>query len=298
MNVLVTGAQGMIGSALCQALLDAGHSVVGIDRLAPPPAASSVPGLRLLQADLGDAPALRRIVAETRPDRFIHLAALAHTAGESDLSWQRYFHVNVECARHLFSAAGDLPVLFISTVDVYGFFDGKAPLTPSSPVRPVTSYARSKALAEDECRKLPRFDIFRFSPVYTPTVKRDIQKRYYLKYPTLAYRIGRGSEYEVLGIRNAVSAMVDWCSAPPSNSVRVLKDSSLLDTAEVLRSERRAGRARWILPVPRFAALAAYTVARILLSRSPTTYLLSKAVHPLRTVPGNAPATPVTGVPA
>ena len=285
MNVLVTGAQGMIGSALCQALLQAGHSVVGIDRLAPPLSAPSDSGLRLLQADLGDAPALRQIVLETRPDRFIHLAALAHTAGESDLSWKRYFHVNVECARNLFSAASDRPVLFISTVDVFGFFDGKSPLTPASPVRPVTSYARSKALAEDECRNLPRFDIFRFSPVYTPTVKRDIQKRYYLKYPTLAYRIGRGSEYEVLDIRNAVSSMVDWCSAPPSNSVRIVKDSAMMDTAALLRAEKAAGRARFVLPVPRFAALAAYTVAHLLLGRSPKTYLLSKAIHPLRTTP-------------
>ncbi len=285
MNVLVTGAQGMIGSALLQALLQAGNSVVGIDRLAPPPASPSIPGLRLFQADLGDVTELCRIVAETRPDRFIHLAALAHAAGESDLSWQRYFHVNVECARNLFSAAGDFPVLFISTVDVYGFFDGKAPLTPSSPVRPVTSYARSKVLAEDECRKLPRFDIFRFSPVYTPTVKRDIQKRYYLKYPSLAYRIGKGSEYEVLDIHTAVSAMVDWCSSPPSNSVRIIKDSARMDTSILLRDEKAAGRARFVLPVPRFAAIAAYALARTLLPRSPKTYLLSKAVHPLRTTP-------------
>lgn len=285
MNVLVTGACGMIGSALCQALLDAGHAVIGLDRIAPSPSTPSRPGLRLLQADLSDVPALRRVVAETRPDRFIHLAALAHTVGESDLSWQRYFHVNVECARNLFSIAGDLPVLFISTVDVYGFFDGKAPLTPSSPVRPVTPYARSKALAEDECRKLPNFDIFRFSPVYTPTCKRDIQKRYYLKYPSLAYRLGRGAEFECLDIGNAVSAMVAWCSAPPSNTVRVVKDPCRLAVASLIQSEKKVGRARFVLPVPRFAAIAAYALARTLLPRSPKTYLLSKAVHPLRTTP-------------
>lgn len=283
MNVLVTGACGMIGSALCQALLKAGHAVVGIDRVAPSSSSPSPPGLRLLQADLGDAPALRRIVAETRPDRFVHLAALAHTAGESDLSWQRYFHVNVECARNLFVAAGDRPVLFVSTVDVYGFFDGKAPLTPASPVRPVTPYARSKALAEDECRKLPHYDIFRFSPVYTPTVKRDIQKRYYLKYPSVAYRVGRGAEFECLDVRVALDAMVAWCSAPPSNSVRVVKDPCRLDAAALIQAENAAGRARFVLHVPRFAALAAYALARLLLPRSPKTYLLSKAVHPLRT---------------
>ena len=282
MNVLVTGARGMIGSALVQGLIDAGHAVVGIDRIGGD---SDPPGYHFRQVDLVDKARLREIADSLRVDRFIHLAALAHTKGETDLSWQRYHHVNVECSQNLFDVAGDCPVLFISTVDVYGFFDGKAPVTPDTPPHPVSLYGKSKALAEAECRKLPHFDIFRFSPVYTPTVKRDIQKRYYLKYPTIAYRIGRGTEYEVLDIRNAVSAMVAWCSAPPSNSVRIIKDPVRMKTSTLLRCEKSAGRARFVLPVPRFAALAAYAFARLLLGRAPKTYLLSKAIHPLRTTP-------------
>ena len=279
MNVLVTGARGMIGSALVKGLLDAGYSVVGIDRVGDD---SDAPRCHLRQVDLADKPRLREIADSLHADRFIHLAALAHANGESDLSWQRYRHVNVECAQNLFAVAGERPVLFISTVDVYGFFDGRAPVTPDTPPQPISLYAKSKALAETECRKLPHYDIFRFSPVYTPDVKRDIQKRYYLKYPTLAYRIGKGAEYEVLDIRTAVAAMVSWCAAPPSNAIRVVKDSARLDTAAILRAEKAAGRARFVLPVPRFAALAAYALARLFLGRSPTTYLLNKAVHPLR----------------
>lgn len=283
MNILVTGARGMVGSALVRVLLDAGHSVVGLDRADGGDAPQ--PGLRPVQADLADLPRLREIIETTRPDRFIHLAALAHTHGETDLSWERYFHVNVECSKNLFSLAGDRPVLFISTIDVYGFFDGKAPATPDSPLHPVSLYGKSKMLAEAECRKLPRFDIFRLSPVYTPEVKRDIQKRYYLKPPWLAYRIGRGSLYEVLDIRTAVAAMVAWCGAEPSNSVRILKDAEPLDTAAAIRAEKAAGRAKLVLPVPRWAALAAYRLALALLGRRNKTFLLNKAVHPLRTAP-------------
>ena len=279
MNVLVTGARGMIGSALVQGLLAAGHSVVAIDRIGGD---SDAPRCHFRQVDLANKPRLREMADSLRVDRFIHLAALAHTNGESDLSWQRYCHVNVECAQNLFAVAGERPVLFISTIDVYGFFDGKTPVTSETPVHPVTFYAKSKVLAETECRKLPRFDIFRFSPVYTPDVKRDIQKRYYLKYPSLAYRIGKGAEYEVLDIRTAVAAMVSWCAAAPSNAVHIIKDSARLDTAAILRAEKAAGRARVVLPVPRFAALAAYALVRLFLGRSPKAYLLNKAVHPLR----------------
>ena len=283
MNVLVTGTQGMVGSALVRALLDAGHSVIGLDRANG--SESPRPGLRLFQADLADVPRLSEIIDSTHPDRFIHLAALAHTHGETDLSWERYRHVNVECSKNLFEAAGDHPVLFVSTIDVYGFFDGKAPATPDSPLHPVSLYGKSKMLAEAECRKLPRYDIFRLSPVYTPEIKRDIQKRYYLKPPWLAYRIGRGSLYEVLDIRNAVAAMVAWCGAEPSNSVRIIKDAEPLDTAAAIRAEKAAGRAKLVLPVPRWAAVAAYRLALALLGRNNKTFLLNKAVHPLRTAP-------------
>ena len=280
MNVLVTGVRGMIGSVLVQGLLGAGHSVVGIDRIGGD---ADTPGCHFRQVDLADKSRLREIADSLHVDRFIHLAALAHTKGESDLSWQRYRHINVECAQNLFDVAGDRPVLFISTVDVYGFFDGKAPVSPDTPPRPVSLYGKSKALAEAECRKLPHYDIFRFSPVYTPTAKRDIQKRYYLKYPSIAYRIGRGAEFECLDIRIAVEAMLAWCSAIPSNSVHVIKDPKLLDASTLVQAEQAVGRARFVIPVPRFAALAAYSLARLLLPRSPKTYLLSKAVHPLRT---------------
>lgn len=292
MNVLVTGVRGMIGSVLVQGLLGAGHSVVGIDRIGGD---ADTPGCHFRQVDLADKSRLRGIADSLHVDRFIHLAALAHTKGESDLSWQRYRHINVECAQNLFDVAGDRPVLFISTVDVYGFFDGKAPVSPDTPPRPVSLYGKSKALAETECRKLPHFDIFRFSPVYTADIKRDIQKRYYLKYPTLAYRIGKGSEYEVLDIRNAVAAMVAWCSAPPSNSVRIIKDDIPLDTNSILREEKVAGRAYHIIPIPRSLALFLYVLARTILPHSPKTYLLSKAVHPLRTVSDGILAFSTTG---
>lgn len=281
MNVLVTGARGMVGSVLVRALLDAGHSVIGLDRAGGDESPPSE--LRLFQVDLADLPRLREIIGTTRPDRFIHLAALAHTHGETDLSWERYRHVNVECSKNLFSLAGNRPVLFISTIDVYGFFDGKAPATPDSPLNPVSLYGKSKMLAEAECRKLPRYDIFRLSPVYTPEIKRDIQKRYYLKPPWLAYRIGNGSLYEVLDIHTAVAAMVAWCDAEPSNSIRILKNPEPLDTAAVLRAEKAAGRAKLVLPVPRWAALAAYSLSLALLGRNNKTFLLNKAVHPLRT---------------
>ena len=183
MTILVTGAKGMIGSQLVRGLLDAGHIVIGVDRTGDDTCGGDYYHYKV---DLADKDRLRTIADSNKVDRFIHLAALAHTAGEKDLSWERYKSVNVDCARNVFEVAEDRPVLFISTVDVFGFYDGKEPVTADTKPHPVTNYGKSKALAEEECKKLPHYTIVRFSPVYTDTIKRDIQKRYYLKYPTIA----------------------------------------------------------------------------------------------------------------
>ena len=52
-----------------------------------------------------------------------------------------------------------------------------------------------------------------------------------MKYPNIAYRIGKGTEYEVLNVRNAVSAIVDWCREEPKNEIRIIKDAERMHTA-------------------------------------------------------------------
>lgn len=278
-NILVTGACGMIGSALVKGLTDAGYAVVGVDRMAQTRTEGK---LQYVQADLADQKQLEEIIAKYPVDRVIHLAALAHKGGESDLSWERYRHVNAECARNVFMAAGSRPVLHISTVDVYGFYDGKAPVDGETPLHPVTFYGKSKALAEEACRELPHFSIFRFSPVYTPTQKRDIQKRYYLKYPNVAYKVGKGTEFEILSIENAVQAMVNWCACEPCNNITVIRDPERMNTADYIRREKAEGRAKTVLYFPRWMVRTGYHVLKAVLGENDKTYLLNKAVYPLR----------------
>ncbi len=271
MRVLVTGAKGMIGSQLVKGLCDAGHEVIAVDRIA---------GEGITQVDLSDKEKLAETAKDA--DRFIHLAALAHTAGEKDLSWDRYKHVNVDCANNVFEVAGSRPVLFISTVDVFGFYDGKNPVNGNSPIHPVSKYGKSKALAENECKKLEHYTIFRFSPVYTDTIKRDIQKRYYLKYPSIAYRVGKGTNFEILNIKNAVKAMVEWCQEEPRNNVRIIKDPKKMWTPDCIKAEKAEGRAKIVLWFPRWLVNCGYKMAKAIFGVSEKTYLLNKAVHPLR----------------
>jgi 2-alkyl-3-oxoalkanoate reductase len=74
MRVLVVGASGAIGTRLVPQLIDRGHEVTGTFR-----SAGSAERLRALGAepvalDLLDAPAVRRLVLERRPEAIVHQA--------------------------------------------------------------------------------------------------------------------------------------------------------------------------------------------------------------------------------
>lgn len=278
MTILVTGAKGMIGSKLVDGLLNAGYTVVGVDRRE----ATGSEGYRYCKADLADKEQLAEIVTTNNVDRIIHLAALAHTAGEEDLSWERYKHVNVDCAKNVFDVAENRPVLYISTVDVFGFYDGKHLVNGNTELHPVSLYGKSKAMAEEECKKLKHYSIFRFSPVYTDEIKRDIQKRYYLKYPNIAYQIGKGTEYEILNIRNAVEEMIGWCKEEPKNNVKIIKDKDRMFTPDYIKAEKAEGRAKIVIRLPQWMVNCGYAVLKRIFGKNEKTYLLNKAVHPLR----------------
>lgn len=267
----------MIGSHLVKGLLNKGYEVIGIDRCS-----YNVIEDKYFHnmVDLSDRDAICEIIEKYKPDRVIHLAALAHAADGKEYSWEDYKHLNVECAKNVFDAAGDIPVLFVSTVDVLGFT--KETVSASTSMRPVSNYGKSKMMAEQEVCKKSHYDIFRFSPVYTDTVKRDIQKRYYLKYPTIAYQIGKGTEYEILNVKGAVNAMVNWCSEEPKNSVRIIKDKERMWTPDYIKAEKAAGRAKIVIKVPSWMANCGYAVLKIITGENKYTYLLNKAVHPLR----------------
>lgn len=281
MNILVTGSAGMIGGYVVKGLLEKGHTVLGVDRIAKD---IKIEGLTQIILDLSSKEGVMQLFDDKKIDRVIHLAALAHTTGVKDVSWEAFKKVNVDCAVNLFEACAkhNVPVLFISTVDAIGMVKGM--ITPDTELNPISNYGKSKAMAEGRLKeKCKVWNIYRFSPVYTEDVKRDIQKRYYLKYPDWAYMIGGGQQFEVLNVKEAVASMVDWVDKPVDNSIQIIKDDELLDSAKVIAEERTEGRAKHVLRIPRWIAVCGYYVIRLVFGKSNKTYLVFKALWPFRT---------------
>lgn len=281
MIILVTGSAGMIGSYVVKGLIEKGHTVIGIDRVKPK---VEYPGLTSVVLDLSSKEDLMRLFDEYKIDRAIHLAALAHTAGMKNLTWDTYKKINVECAENVFEtcAKHNVPILFISTVDAIGMV--KSIISPNTELNPISNYGKSKAMAEGRLKEIcNEWNIYRFSPVYTPEVKRDIEKRYYLKYPNWAYKIGKGEQFEVLNVTGAVFAMVDWIDKEVDNSIHVIKDSELLDINDLIKAEKIEGRAKHVLWIPRWIVVFGYYVFRLVFGKSNKTYLVFKALWPFRT---------------
>lgn len=154
----MTGACGLVGTAVVDRMLDDGWQVTATDL---PTAANrkafarrrSVPRLAVCWEDLTDEGAVRSLLDVVRPDVVVHLAAVIPPACYAAPRVARA--VNVDSVRHLATAAAlaDRPPRFVlaSSIAVYGARNphrGLGLLTPETPVAPADSYGQHKAEAE------------------------------------------------------------------------------------------------------------------------------------------------------
>ena len=149
MRVLVTGGAGFIGSHVVDRLVAAGHTVSVVDDLSTGRAENVNPRATLHQCDIRK-PELPRVVAETRPDAVVHLAAQAAVPRSVedpmfDASVNVLGTINLlDACRH----AGTRRVVYVSTGGAaYGDTD-VLPTPEEHPTRATSPYGVSKVAAE------------------------------------------------------------------------------------------------------------------------------------------------------
>lgn len=160
MKVLVTGAAGFIGYHVCQRLLGRGDDVVGVDnvndyydpklkeaRLALLRASGNFQFERL---DIADAAGMRRLFAESRPQRVLNLAAQAGVR-YSLINPQAYVDANLQGFLNVLEGSrhnGVEHLVFASSSSVYGANTAQPFSEHHNVDHPVSLYAATKKANE------------------------------------------------------------------------------------------------------------------------------------------------------
>lgn len=153
-TILVTGAAGFIGSHTVDQLLAASHRVIGIDNFRSGhrrnlAKAIEHPAFQFFEADVSEQDSLATLVAETRPEAMIHLAALV-SVQDSIANPELNYHLNLAATHRVAEVArqfGVDRVVFASSAAVYGDSD-RLPLDEDTGLRPISPYGGAKLASE------------------------------------------------------------------------------------------------------------------------------------------------------
>jgi GDP-4-dehydro-6-deoxy-D-mannose reductase len=150
-RTLVTGAAGFVGGHLAPALRAAGREVVGVHLPSLPRGSAEI---AWEPCDLADPAATHALLERTHPDEVVHLAAFAAPA-EVERAPLEALRANYLALDSLLAAVRGrrLRFLFVSTGEVYGPSPADAaPNREDAPLRPMNTYAATKAAGEVRVR--------------------------------------------------------------------------------------------------------------------------------------------------
>jgi nucleoside-diphosphate-sugar epimerase len=207
MKILITGANGFIGSALCSRL-SVNNTVIGIDITAKSLNASSE--IIWEEADISDFDSVTVICKKYSPDVVIHCAGIAHQKmGVVDSS--TYMRVNSKATENLAKTVAKYNpavwFIFLSSVSVYGERRNKRlvagknsnkEIDEEDDCQPSSDYAISKLNAEKGLNILydkgiiQNLVILRLAPVYDSKWSLNLDRRIFAPKRAAYLRFGSG----------------------------------------------------------------------------------------------------------
>lgn len=190
MKILVTGANGFVGTAVCEALLESDIKLRAVSRN-PAPDFQDGDVIEWIQVANIDGETDWSEAKLKDIDTIIHLGARVHVIKENESDPRAaFFKTNHEGTKHLSeqaSKAGVKRFVFISTAHIHGHVSGDEPFKENSPAKPHTDYAASKWAAEEalqalKAEKKNKMEIVIIRPplVYGEGVKANFEKLLWL----------------------------------------------------------------------------------------------------------------------
>jgi nucleoside-diphosphate-sugar epimerase len=191
LNYLVTGAAGFIGARVAEMLIDDEHYVLGVDNLnnAYDTRLKNWRVQRLVERkgfefhhlDICDGAAMERLIAKTRVNAVINLAARAGVRQSLEDPWV-YVETNMTGTLTLLELARKYNIpkfILASTSSLYGAHNPVPYSETSDTNRPLSPYAASKKGAEALCHSYHHLygvdvSVLRYFTVYGPAGRPDM----------------------------------------------------------------------------------------------------------------------------
>ena len=149
-KILVTGAEGFVGTALIGELLVAGKSqIYGLRKPSSELETGHKPDVKMLAGDISEYESLKDLEKLEDIKTVVHTAGLAHQFGGT--LREDFWRVNVRGTENICRMAGKIGAshfILISSVSVYGD-QGNVEIDESFDCRPAGDYAESKLASEN-----------------------------------------------------------------------------------------------------------------------------------------------------
>jgi nucleoside-diphosphate-sugar epimerase len=251
MRILVTGASGFIGKALCRELLARGHAVrAAVRRL---DATASTDMQQVAVPDLAGVSDWNALVAGI--DAVVHLAAIVHRATNDEEL--RRFNVDASVALAQAAVGTVRRFVFMSSIKVHGEDSGDGAFRESEPLRPADAYGRSKreaeiALAKAADRGGMEFVAVRPPLVYGPGVGANFLRllRWVDSGMPLPFA-GISNRRSLIGLGNLVDAVARCVVHPDARGPILFCDNESPSTPEIVgRIARALDRPARLVSVP------------------------------------------------
>ncbi|MGN0642424.1 MAG: NAD-dependent epimerase/dehydratase family protein [Huintestinicola sp.] len=253
-TIFVTGAAGMIGRAIVEALLNKGYNVIGTDKA--PSQFEGASNFSYVQCEITDKDKITGVLEGSKIDVLVHTACTVDN-DFPDVLTSAEEKISATVDKYIYKAAessGVKDILMISTHQVYAPQKTREPIREGAADKPYTVYGKMKSDSEKafaaalKKTQTSRGIIMRVCPIYTKDFIDNLKAKIYDPKDGCAFVYGYGDYgYSFTCLYNIVDFVLGVLACPEGISYQGVynicdtKPISAKDIVDTLREEHKIG---------------------------------------------------------